>query len=370
MMKTRGLSTTWWIIIGVIIVVVVVGAAVAYYYHPTAKKKPLVIYELISYTGNSYFQIMINGSKYAAAVIEKEYGVPVELIVEDADNTLSTQVTQFQAATAAHPDCILVNPVSPSSEVSYAQSAESAGIFVLSLDRGIPGTPYVGSNNTQLGIMDAEALIQFLEEYNYPKPWRIVFIEGPPSTGVGYERNTAIMSVLEPFIKNGTIQIIAAQNGEFLSTTAYTIMQDVLATTHNITAVITANGLEAEGAAQALMAAGIPIGPPYGVIITAIDFTPDVAYYISKGWIQATAGQSPWVMGYWGVMLCYFHVYEHYTPPQTIITTSAVVTASNLTQGYYTLQGPVNLANYVPGAPSTPVIPSLVSQYGGYYSSG
>jgi len=361
MMKTmskKGISKTWVTVIIVVVVVVAAIAGVLYYHNVTAThQKPIVIYELVSYAGNVYFKIMINGTEYAVNQLQKE-GVPVKLVVLDADNDLQTQIGQIQTAITAGANVILINPVAPSAEVPYLEQAEQKGITVITLDRDTP-TPsarlcYIGSNNTALGIMDAEALIYFLRMSGKQPPWKVVVIEGPPETGVGLMRNNAILSVLEPFVNNGTIQIVSEQNGQFSDSVAFSIMQSVIsATGGKIDAVITANGLEAEGAARALMSAGIPIGL-HGVIITAIDFTPDVAQAIESGQILATAGQAPFIMGYWGVWIAYYHITKGYNPPSVIITPQAVVTANNITQAYNILQSPVNLADYVPGAPPTP----------------
>jgi ABC-type sugar transport system substrate-binding protein len=324
----------------------------------THSSKTLTFYELISFTGNSYFQLMINGSELAVSQL-KAHGINVKLVVLDADNNLQTQINQIQSAIAAGANAILINPVSASGVVPYLAQAESKGITVIALDRDVSNTSvrltYIGSNNTLLGIMDAKALINFLKESGKPTPWKVVFIEGPPSTGVGLERNNAIMSVLQPYIQNGTIQIVAQQDGEFSDTVAYSIMQSVIARTGgNISAVIAANGLEAEGAARALQAANIPIGLN-GVIITAIDFTPDVEQAILNNQILATAGQSPFLMGYWGVYIAYYHITQGFTPPSIIVTPSLLVTKNNIQQALQELQGPKPLSEVVPNAPPVPI---------------
>jgi ribose transport system substrate-binding protein len=285
-------------------------------------------------------------------------GVPVKLVVLDASNDLQTQITQIQSAISAGADVILINPVASDAVVPYLKQAESRGIVVITLDRDTTDPSarlsFIGSNNTALGIIEANALISYLRSSGKSPPWRVVVIEGPPETGVGLLRNNAILSVLQPYVNNGTVQIVSEQNGQFSDSVAFSIMQSVIsATGGKIDAVATANALEAEGAARALMSAGIPVGS-HGVIITTIDFTPDVAQALMSGQILATAGQAPFMMGYWGVWIAYYHITRGYTPPSVIITPQAIVTAGNITQAIGLLQSPVDLSRYVPGAPSTP----------------
>ncbi|MFP3214824.1 MAG: sugar ABC transporter substrate-binding protein [Nitrososphaeria archaeon] len=356
--RNKAVST---LAIAVIIIIIIAAIGGAYYYYSTttSSHKKIVIYELISMVANSYFGLMINGSKLAVSQLQA-HGINVQLVVLDADNTLSTQISQIQEAIAAGANAILINPVSSSGVVPYLAKAESQGITVITLDRDTSNTSvrlcYVGSNNTLLGIMDAKAFVSFLRESGKPTPWNVVFIEGPPSTGVGLIRNNAIMSVLQPFIQNGTIKLVSEQNGQFLNTVTYSIMQSIIASTGGkIDGVITANGLEAEGAGQALMAAGIPIGLPNGVIVSAIDFTPDVMQALQNGEIVSTAGQSPFIMGYWGVYIAYYHITKGWNPPSVIITPSMLVTKNNIQQALSTLQSAVPLSNVVPNAPPVPI---------------
>lgn len=83
---------------------------------------------------------------------------------------------------------------------------------------------------------------------------------------------------------------------------AMPIMDDMLATHPDISAVMCLNDPTAQGAVSALKAAGYEPGE---VLVYGVDGSPDAKKLVEEGWITATAGQSPVGIGTTAVEMAY-----------------------------------------------------------------
>ncbi|RLE07564.1 hypothetical protein DRZ78_02775, partial [Candidatus Aerophobetes bacterium] len=110
-------------------------------------------------------------------------------------------------------------------------------------------------------------------------------------------------------------EIVADLTAEFNKPTGMRVMEDILATTSDIDAVITGNDDMALGALEALKGAGLKVGFPDGVIIVGFDAIDPAVEAVEKGEMYATVAQSPYVMGWWGVEAMAKYIREGWTPP-------------------------------------------------------
>lgn len=280
---------------------------------PVARaEKPLKAALLICSMAFPFFGAMIDGAKQAG----KEFNV--EVTPYDGENKPGLQTSQVEDAIAAKYDAILLNPVSAEALIPAVKKANAAGIPVFSLDRDVVGGDrvcYVGTSNVKAAEEGAKTLLKALEASGKSKPWRVVHLWGTPGASAAMERSEGVHNVLDPLVKNNTVEMVADLTAEFNKPTGMKVMEDILATTSDIDGVITGNDDMALGALEALKGAGVKVGFPDGVIIVGFDAIDDAVAAVERGEMYVTVAQSPYVMGYWGVEAMAKYVREGWTPP-------------------------------------------------------
>ncbi len=280
---------------------------------PAARaEKPLKAALLISSFEFPFFVVMVDGAKQAG----KEF--KVEVTPYDGENKPGLQTSQVEDAIAAKYDVILLNPVSGEALVPAVKKANEAGIPVFSLDRDVVGGDrvcYIGTSNVKAAEEGAKTLLKALKASGKPKPWRIVHLWGTPGASSAMERSEGVHNVLDPLVKDKTVEMVADLTAEFKKPVGMKVMEDILATTSDIDGVITGNDDMALGALEALKGAGVKVGFPEGVIIVGFDAIDPAVAAVERAEMYATVAQAPYVMGYWGVEATAKYVREGWTPP-------------------------------------------------------
>lgn len=259
-----------------------------------------------------FFVTMVEGAKDAGKVFN------VEVTDYDGQNRPELQMRQVEDAIAMGYDAILLNPITAEGLVPAVKKANAARIPVFTLDRDVVGGKricYIGTSNVSAAEGGARMLVKALSAAKRPKPWRIVHLWGTPGASSAMERSRGVHNVLDSLVKKGEIEIVADLTAEFNKPTGMRVMEDILATTSGIDAVITGNDDMALGALEALKGAGLKVGFPDGVIIVGFDAIDPAVEAVAKGEMYATVAQSPYVMGYWGVEAMAKYIREGWTPP-------------------------------------------------------
>jgi ribose transport system substrate-binding protein len=293
---------------------IIVGLMLTFGMPPPAAraKKPLQAALLISSMAFPFFGAMVDGAKEAG----KEFNV--EVTAYDGENKPGLQTSQVEDAIAAKYDAILLNPISAEALVPAVKKANAAGIPVLSLDRDVVGgkrVAYIGTSNVKAAEEGAKTILKALKASGKAKPWRIVHLWGTPGASSAMERSKGVHKVMDPLIKNKTVEMVADLTAQFNKPAGMKVMEDILATTSDIDAVITGNDDMALGAMEALKGAGVKIGFPDGVIIVGFDAIDPAVAAVERGEMYCTVAQSPYVMGYWGVEAMAKHIRERWAPP-------------------------------------------------------
>jgi len=275
-------------------------------------EKPLKAALLISSMEFPFFVVMVDGAKEAGKVFN------VEVTPYDGQNDPGLQTSQVEDAIAAKYDVILLNPITGEALVPAVKKANAAGIPVFSLDRDVVGGDrvcYIGTSNVKAAQEGAKSLLKALEASGKPKPWRIVHLWGTPGASSAMERSEGVHTVLDPLVKDNTLEMVADLTAEFKKPVGMKVMEDILATTSDIDGVITGNDDMALGALEALKGAGVKVGFPDGVIIMGFDAIDPAVAAVERAEMYATVAQAPYVMGYWGVEATSKYVREGWTPP-------------------------------------------------------
>lgn len=192
------------------------------------------------------------------------------VIYTDAQNSDSKQVSDIQSIIAQHPDVLLISPLTEDGEVSAIQQAHAACIPVFLLDRDAdhakvtPGKDYVtfiGSDFVKEGQRVADWMIQATKGSA-----KIFELQGTTGASAAINRTKGFN---DEIASHPDMKIIAAQDASFDRATGLKVMQTLLQSHPDVTAVYAENDEMALGAMDALKAAGKT--PGKDVLVASID---------------------------------------------------------------------------------------------------
>lgn len=251
------------------------------------------------FTGYSYpyFAPMAQAVKDVA-----KYYPNMNVKIIDANNSPTQEISDIKEAIANHVSGIILNPVD-GSVTTAAQQAMSQGIPIVTVDRDVSSPSardaFIGDNDVQLGKEQTQYAMQYLASHNYPKPWHVVVLQGTLGASVSIGRLNGAMSVLQPYVKNGSVKIVLNQSANFATNTAQTVMSEELAKTRNIQLLVASNDAMALGAITAVKNAGLT--PGKNVLIVGADAQPESLTAVKNGTQLDTVTHAPFVEAYWAV---------------------------------------------------------------------
>lgn len=333
----------------VVVLVVVVGALAFLFLAPGGPLAPRAIKLglFISNLGNPYFVALRDGAE--AAVMEIEVpGGSIEMVVHDAKDDPSLQVSQIETATGI--SAVLVNPVHKEAIQPALERVIEAGVPVITTDRDVANPSlrlvFIGTDNVAGAEQAARSLVEALERSGKEPPWRVVILNGIPGTTAAEDRRRGFRNVLDALVGEGRVVIVAEEVANFRRDQGLSVMESILAR-EEVDAVIAANDEMALGAIQAIEGAGLR--PGVDVIIVGYDAIPDAVDAVREGKMYATIAQSPFLQGYWAVYAAYYHLTKGWRPETDWIPTpTVVVTRANVD----TFQSEVASPRPLPGSPS------------------
>ncbi len=138
-----------------------------------------------------------------------------ETIIQAADQKVPQQQQQIESMIENGAQVIVVGPVDGSQLGSVLEKAKDAGVYVIGYDRllenttGVDGVVQFGSVKT--GELQAQALLQGLEELKGEAPYNIELFGGGPADPNAPNFFTGAMSVLQPLIDDGTLVVVSGQ---------------------------------------------------------------------------------------------------------------------------------------------------------------
>jgi putative multiple sugar transport system substrate-binding protein len=162
-----------------------------------------------------------------------------------ADNDINNQLAQIENMVTKGADVLIIAAIDGSTMSDVLQKAHDAGVLVISYDRLITKTPnvdyYATFDNFGVGVIQGTQLLEGLGLKPGEKapagvgPFNVELFGGSPDdTNAGYFYNGA-MSVIQPFIDDGTIVIQSGQTGmdkvgtlRWLAATAQARMDNLL----------------------------------------------------------------------------------------------------------------------------------------------
>jgi ribose transport system substrate-binding protein len=235
----------------------------------------------ISTLNNPFFVTLKEGAEKAA----KEEGV--ELIVVDAQNDSAKQINDIEDLIQQDVDLILVNPTDSSAVTSAIESANSANIPMITVDRSADGgkvVTHIASDNVAGGKMAGEFILEQLKNGG-----NIVELEGIPGSSAARERGEGFHQVID---KASNVKVVAKQAADFDRAKGLSVMENILQSHKDIQAVFAHNDEMALGALEALEARGMK-----DVIVVGFDATEDAVKAVKEGKMAATVAQKPELIG-------------------------------------------------------------------------
>ncbi len=213
-----------------------------------------------------------------------------ELILTDAQQTTSKQVSDVEDLIARRVSAIFIAPREVEGLEATLQKAKAAKIPVFFIDREAAGkvgddyVTFIGSNFIQEGQKVGDWVVK-----NTNGKAGVIVLEGTAGSSVARDRNQGFLDAIKP---SADIKILASQPADFTRATAQKVMENLIqAHGKNITVVYTHNDEMALGAIAALKAANM--NPGKDVKVVSIDGQKSALEAIIAGDMNVTVECNP-----------------------------------------------------------------------------
>jgi len=175
----------------------------------------------------------------------------IEVIVNNANKDSNLQYTQVLRMLEQGIDVLVIAPNDSESEVKCVNAAKDKNVPVISYDRLVSHANvdvYISFDNYQVGVIMATYLAEKVPKGGY------LFVGGAKNDSNSKMIYDGAMSVLQPYIEKGDIQILGETWAEgWIRETAYSFVSEQISTNgENIKAIICGNDSLAWGAIDAL----------------------------------------------------------------------------------------------------------------------
>jgi ribose transport system substrate-binding protein len=234
----------------------------------------------ISTLNNPFFVSLKEGAEQAA----EEAGA--KLIVADAQDDSAKQLNDVEDLIQKKVDILLINPTDSHAVSSAVESANQAGIPVITVDRESEGgetVAHIASDNVSGGKMAGEYILEQLGGKG-----NIVELEGIPGTSAARDRGKGFHEAVDG--KSG-VKVVASQPADFNRAKGLNVMENILQSHKDIQAVFAHNDEMALGALEAIQAA------KKDILVVGFDAIEDAVKAVEKGDMAATIAQKPEEMG-------------------------------------------------------------------------
>lgn len=214
----------------------------------SAEKKEKYVIGMSQCNLGEPWRVAMNAQIEAAA---KDYPM-FEVIFSDAAQDNSKQIADIENFMQMGVDLIITSPNEMQPLTDVVKRAYESGIPVILLDRKIVGdtyTQFIGADNVFIGKVCGEYVADVL----LPEGGKIAEIKGLEGTSGGVDRDNGFRQGIE---KNPKLEIIAANNADWLREKAITIAEEMLQAHDKIDLFFCLNDPMAEGAYIAAKNAG------------------------------------------------------------------------------------------------------------------
>ena len=245
---------------------------------PTAVTGDKPIGLSISTLNNPFFVTLNDAAKAKADSLQ------AKLTVVDAQNDASKQAADVEDLIQQGVKLIIINPVDSAAVASAIESANKAGIPVITVDRSAGGgkvISHIASDNVAGGKLAGEYMLKSIAAGS-----DVAMLEGVAGSSAAIERGEGFTKAVE-----GKVKIVASQTADFDRSKGLSVMENILQANPNIKAVFAQNDEMALGALEAIAAA------KKDIMVIGFDATADAVAKVKEGKLAATVEQQPKLIG-------------------------------------------------------------------------
>jgi ABC-type sugar transport system substrate-binding protein len=213
-----------------------------------------------------------------------------KLLTTNAQSQLAKQISDIQDMLAQGAQFLIVAPLNSDGLEPALQAAAAKKVPVLTIDRKINSTAckdylaFLGSNFVEQGKRAADALIKATDGKG-----KVAILLGSSGNNVTTDRTNGFVNQLKASAPG--MEIVAQQTGDFARDKGQQVMEQLIQSKPDISAVYAENDEMALGAVTALKGAGK--NPGKDVKIVSIDGTRNAVQGIVDGTINAVIESNP-----------------------------------------------------------------------------
>ncbi|RDL45113.1 sugar ABC transporter substrate-binding protein [Marinomonas piezotolerans] len=145
----------------------------------------------------------------------QDAGYKVDL--QYAEDEIPNQLAQIENMIVKGVDVLVIAAIDGTTLSNALENAEASGIDVIAYDRLIKNSPHVDYyatfDNFQVGVQQAKSLVSGLEERFGDGPYNVELFGGSPDDNNAYFFYNGAMSVLQPLIDSGKLDVVSGQQG-------------------------------------------------------------------------------------------------------------------------------------------------------------
>jgi len=282
-MKMQRTFTVFCLALGIGLPLIVAGQAAELKFE---KKSPVKIGYSVYDMQQPYWQAYAKGIEDAAKAAGYAF------VLSDQKSSQQTEVSGSIDLINQGISALIVSPVQPPALPAVIEKAHQAHIPVIIGDVGVAGNydAFVLSANEEGGRLAAQYMEKALQ--NKPGTKEALVIELHPGSAVGDVR---VKGFAEEIKKSSDFKVVASLNGNDTVQGGYQVTQNTLSANPNLAGIYAANDPEAEGAVQALKAAGK--SGVSDVLVVGFNGDPPALELIKSGDMAATIRQDPYGQG-------------------------------------------------------------------------
>ena len=232
----------------------------------------------VSTQNNPFFVTLVEGAEAAANA------AGVELIVVDAGDDATKQVSDIEDLISKNVSVLIVNPVDSDAVTGAVQVAVDSGVKVISVDRVVNNVEIdcqIASDNVAGAEMATQYIVDTLGE-----GVKVAELQGVSGASASIDRGTGFHNIAD-----AKLEVVASQTANFDRTEGMTVMENMLQANGDIQAVFAANDEMALGAVEAIS------GANKDILVVGFDATDDAIAAIKEGKMAATIAQQPALIG-------------------------------------------------------------------------
>src|SRR5882757_5235832 len=154
-----------------------------------------------------------DGNNMVKVLKERGYNTDLQYAEDDIPNQLS----QVENMVTKGAKALVIAAIDGTTLSDVLKQAKAKGITIIAYDRLIRGTPnvdyYATFDNFQVGVLQADSIVQGLGLKDGKGPFNIELFGGSPDDNNAYFFYNGAMSVLKPYIDSGKLVVVSKQVG-------------------------------------------------------------------------------------------------------------------------------------------------------------